>query len=142
LQVIECVGGLNRFPLEMIVDSDAIDKVLWRFSEAVAGCRMAILTKERKVALMAGETARRAPMMSLQDLYRVYLTIAAKPGEPVPLSAFELPREEMEKLFSIFDEDYHISRFFHFSEAGGEKYLIDGENVTHVAIDAEISSIL
>ncbi len=83
---------------------------------------------------MAGETARRAPMMSLQELYRVYTTIAAKPGEPVPLSAFKLPREEMEKLFSIFDE--------HFSEAGGEKYLIDGENVTHVAIDAEISSIL
>ncbi len=126
----------------MIVDSDAIDKVLWRFSEAAGGCRMAILTNERKVALMAGETARRAPMMSLQELYRLYTTIAAKPGEPVPLSAFKLPREEMEKLFSIFDEDYHISRFFHFSEAGGEKYLIDGENVTHVAIDAEISSIL
>ena len=91
---------------------------------------------------MAGETARRAPMMSLPELYRVYTTIAAKPGAPVPLSAFKLPREEMEKLFSIFDEDYHISRFFHFSEAGGEKYLIDGENVTHVAIDSEISSIL
>jgi len=91
---------------------------------------------------MAGETARRAPMMSLPELYRVYTTIAAKPGMPVLLSAFKLPREEMEKLFSIFDEDYHISRFFHFSEAGGEKYLIDGENVTHVAIDAEISSIL
>jgi hypothetical protein len=80
--------------------------------------------------------------MSLQELYRVYLTIAANPGEPVPLSSCELPREEMEKLFSIFDEDYHISRFFHFREAGGEKYLIDGENVTHVAIDGEISSIL
>ena len=91
---------------------------------------------------MAGEIARRAPLMSLQELYRVYATIAAKPGEPVALSAFKLPREETEKLFSIFDEDYHISRFFHFSEAGGEKYLIDGENVTHVAIDAEISSIL
>ena len=103
---------------------------------------MAILTNERKVALMAGGTARSAPMMSLQELYRLYTTIAAKPGEPVPLPAFKLPREEMEKLFSIFDEDYHISRFFHFSEAGGEKYLIDGENVTHVAIDAEISSIL
>jgi predicted ATPase len=126
----------------MIVDSDAIDKVLWRCSQAAGGCRIAILTSERKVALMAGETARRAPMMSLQELYRVYAAIAAKPGEPVPLSAFKLPREEMEKLFSIFDEDYHISRFFHFSAAAGEKYLIDGENVTHVAIDAEISSIL
>jgi hypothetical protein len=126
----------------MIVDSDVIDKVLWRSSEAVGGCRIGTLTSERKVALMAGEIARRAPMMSLQELYRFYATIAAKPGEPVPLSAFKLPREETEKLFSIFDEDYHISRFFHFSEAGGEEYLIDGENVTHVAIDVEISSIL
>ena len=91
---------------------------------------------------MAGETARRAPMMNLQELYRVYTSIAAKPGEPVPLSAFKLSKQETEKLFSIFDEDYHISRFFHFSAVGGEKYLIDRENATHVAIDSEISSIL
>jgi hypothetical protein len=126
----------------MIVDSDAIDKVLCRFSEAAGGCRMAILTNERKVALMTGETARRAPIMSLQELYRVYTTIAAKPGEPVPLAAFKLSKEETERLFSVFDEDYHISRFFHFSEAGDEKYFVDGESVTHVAIDPEVSSIL
>jgi hypothetical protein len=103
---------------------------------------MPILTNERKVALMAGETARRATMMSLQELYRVYTTIAAKPGEPVPLAAFKLSKEETERLFSVFDEDYHIGRFFHFSEAGGEKYFVDGESVTHVAIDPEVSSIL
>jgi hypothetical protein len=91
---------------------------------------------------MAGEPARRAPMMSLQELYRVYTTIAGKPGEPVPLSAFKLSKEETEKLFSIFDEDYHISRFFHFSDVSGEKYSIDGEDATHVAIDSEIRSIL
>jgi hypothetical protein len=94
------------------------------------------------VALIAGETARPAPMMSLQELYRVYTTIAAKPGEPVPLSAFKLSMEETEKLFSIFDEDYHISRFFHFSDVSGEKYSIDGGDATHVAIDSEIRSIL
>ena len=91
---------------------------------------------------MSAESARRAPMMSLQELYRVYATIAAKPGEPVPLSAFELPVAEAEKLFSIFDEDYHISRFFHFSETNGDKYSINGEIATHVAIDPEIASIL
>ena len=90
---------------------------------------------------MTAESMRRAPMLSLQELYRVYTTIAAKPGEPVPLSAFKLAKEETEKLFSIFDEDYHISRFFHFSDVSGEKYFIDGENATHVAIDGEISSI-
>jgi hypothetical protein len=81
-------------------------------------------------------------MMSLQELYRVYTTIAAKPGEPVPLSAFSSSAEETKKVFSIFNEDYHISRFFHFSDADGEKYEIDGEAVTHVAIDPEITSIL
>ena len=91
---------------------------------------------------MTAESARRAPMMSLKELYRVYTTIAAKPGEPVPLAAFQLSAEETEKLFSIFDEDYHINRFFHFSEAAGTKFTIDGEAVTHVAIDPEISSIL
>ena len=91
---------------------------------------------------MTAESVRRAPMLSLQELYRVYTTIAAKPGEPVPLSAFEFSKKETEKLFSIFDEDYHISRFFHFTEAGGEKYSINGENATHVAIDLEITSIL
>ena len=91
---------------------------------------------------MSAESARRAPMMSLQELYRVYTTIAAKPGEPVPLSAFKLPMAEAEKLFSIFDEDYHISRFFHFSETNGDKYSINGEIATHVAIDPEIASIL
>ena len=81
-------------------------------------------------------------MLSLQELYRVYARLAPKPGEPVPLAAFKLSVEETEKLFSAFDEDYHISRFFHFSESDGQKYLIDGEKVTHVAIDSEISTIL
>ena len=81
-------------------------------------------------------------MMSLKELYRVYTTIAAKPGEPVPLAAFKLSAEDTEKLFSGYDEDYHISRFLHFSDDGGQRYTIDGEPATHVAIDPEISSIL
>jgi hypothetical protein len=126
----------------MIVDLAVIDKALWPLSEVSGGCRIAMLNSKRNLALMAGETARRAPMMSLQELYRVYTTIAAKPGEPVPFSAFKFSKEETEKLFSIFDEDYHISRFFRFAEAGGEKYSINGESATHVAIDPEITSIL
>ena len=91
---------------------------------------------------MTAESARRAPMMSLADLHRLYASLAAQLGEPVPLAAFKLSVEETEKLFSIFEEDYHINRFFHFSEAIGQKFTIDGESVTHVAIDPAISSIL
>jgi hypothetical protein len=84
----------------------------------------------------------RVAMTSLQELYRRYTAIAAKPGEPIPLAAFEWSPGETEKTFSAFDEDYHISRFLHFSNSGGPTYEIDGQTVTHVAIDPEISSIL
>jgi hypothetical protein len=60
----------------------------------------------------------------------------------VALSAFALTTVETERLFSGYDEDYHISRFFHFSEAAGEKYSIDGIPATHVSIDPEIETIL
>lgn len=90
---------------------------------------------------MAAEP-RRAPMMSLKQLVANYRTLAGEFGQPVALSAFALTAAETERLFSGYDEDYHISRFFHFSEATGEKYSIDGIPATHVSIDPEIETIL
>lgn len=90
---------------------------------------------------MAAEP-RRAPMMSLRELTDAYRSLAGEFGKPVALSAFALSHPELERLFSSYDEDYHISRFFHFTEAGGETFSINGEPETHVAIDAEIQSIL
>ncbi len=81
-------------------------------------------------------------MMPLSDLVSRYLSLAGEFGKPVALSAFQLSPAETERLFSSYDEDYHISRFFHFSETGSEKYSINGEAETHVAIDPEFSSIL
>jgi hypothetical protein len=91
---------------------------------------------------MSTPAARPAPTISLQELYRLYACLAAKPGEPVPLSAFKLSRAETEKVFSIFDEDYHISRFFHFRREHGDEYSINGETVTHVVMDPEIRLVL
>jgi hypothetical protein len=90
---------------------------------------------------MAAEP-RRAPMMPLHDLVDKYRSLAGEFGEPVALSAFALTRPETERLFSGYDEDYHISRFFHFSDAQGEKFSINGILVTHVFLDHEIQSIL
>jgi hypothetical protein len=90
---------------------------------------------------MAAEP-RRAPMMSLHELVNKYRTLAGEFGKPVALSAFALTRPETERLFSGYDEDYHISRFFDFSEIDGEKFSIDGIDATHVTVDAEIQSIL
>jgi len=91
---------------------------------------------------MSAEATGRAPIMSLRELVHLYLKRAGKFGEPVALSAFELKDEEAERLFSGYDEDYHISRFFKFSEAGGKSFSINGIPATHVALDAEIQSIL
>jgi hypothetical protein len=94
---------------------------------------------------MPSISAKRASMMSLRDLVERYRALAGGFGAPVALSAFGLTAAETERLFSSYDEDYHISRFFHFSEAAGEsttKFSVNGVPVTHVSLDAEIQSIL
>jgi hypothetical protein len=71
-----------------------------------------------------------------------YKSLAGEFNKATPLSAFALTRAETESLFSSYDEDYHISRFFHFSEAGGETFAINGIPATHVSVDPEIQTIL
>jgi hypothetical protein len=85
---------------------------------------------------------RRAPMMPLDELVSRYRSLAVDFGQPVALSAFALTRPETERLFSGYNEDYHISRFFDFSEMEGEPFSINGVPATHVAVDAEIQTIL
>jgi len=80
-------------------------------------------------------------MMTLRAVVERYNSLATQPNAPVALGKFALPTEETEKLFSALDEDYHISRFLHFSNVDGEKYLISGELVTHVAIEPAIHSL-
>ncbi len=83
--------------------------------------------------------------MDLKAIVERYRAIAQF-GESVPLEAFGLSRAETERVFSILDEDYHISRFFHFSDqrtkASARVFRINGFEHTHVSIDAEIETIL
>jgi hypothetical protein len=81
-------------------------------------------------------------MMSLKELVERYAALAGNFGNAVELAAFGLSAEETRNLFSSFDEDYHISRFLHFSHSEGKSYVISAEPVTHVAIDPAIYSIL
>ena len=81
-------------------------------------------------------------MMPLRELVDRYLSIAVSFGIPVALSAFALRHSETERLFSSYEEDYHISRFFHFSREAGQPFSINGFPATHVTIDVEIQSIL
>ncbi len=80
--------------------------------------------------------------MLLREVVEKYLALAGAYGKPAPLSGFGLDQKQTERVFSIFDEDYHISRFFHFSKARGEAFEINGFPHTHVSIDAEIQTIL
>ncbi len=80
--------------------------------------------------------------MDLNEVTRKYLEISGGYGRPVALADFGLAAGEIERVFSAFDEDYHISRFFHFSADTRTPYHINGFEHTHVAIDAEIQSIL
>jgi hypothetical protein len=91
---------------------------------------------------MSAEAVRRAHSMTLPELVKAYLAAAGKFGQPVALSSFGLSHAETERLFSAFDEDYHISRFFQFSQEKGEKFSINGIPATHVSLDAEIETIL
>jgi len=83
--------------------------------------------------------------MTLREVVERYRAVAGGFGRPVALSAFGLVREETERLFSTFDEDYHISRFFHFTldPAGPEEACsINSFPQSHVSLDAEIEAIL
>jgi hypothetical protein len=91
---------------------------------------------------MSAKAARRAQMMTLRELVGRYQAIAGEFGRPVPLAAFELSLADTERLFSSYDEDYHISRFFHFTQSRGTRFSINGIPVTHVSLDAEIETIL
>ena len=93
-------------------------------------------------------TAAPRPSPSLRDVVAKYQELAGGFARPLALAAFGFSPEETERVFGIFDEDYHISRFFRFSlqpaaaDASNLTYHINGFPQTHVALDAEIESIL
>ena len=80
--------------------------------------------------------------MTLRELVQKYLAIAGGFAFLAPLADFGLDRAEVERVFGAWDEDYHISRFLHFSQVSGPAFLINGFEQTHISIDEEIQSIL
>jgi hypothetical protein len=80
--------------------------------------------------------------MTLRQIVEKYLALAGGFGYLAALADFGLERSEAERIFGTFDEDYHISRYLHFSQVSGTAYAINGFDQTHVTIDAEIESVL
>ena len=80
--------------------------------------------------------------MSLRELMEKYVAAAGGYGKSIAIGSLGLSRGETERVFDVLDEDYHISRYFHFSNAVGASFQINGFPQTHISIDAEIQSIL
>jgi len=80
--------------------------------------------------------------MTLSEAVQKYLAVAGGYGKAAALGKLGPSHEETERSFSLFDEDYHISRFIHFQNESGESFQINGFPQTHVSIDAEIQTIL
>jgi hypothetical protein len=107
-----------------------------------AAFAVARLTVNFAAVSMSEEATRRAPMWNLKQMVDRYNSVVAKFGDETPLASFGLQPQETETLFNVMDEDYHISRFLHFSKREGTSYLISGSEATHVSIDPAIQSIL
>jgi hypothetical protein len=80
--------------------------------------------------------------MTLRELVNKYLEIAGGFSFLAPLADFGMERAEAERVFGAFDEDYHISRYIHFTQVSGPAYKINGFEQTHVSMDEEIQTIL
>jgi hypothetical protein len=80
--------------------------------------------------------------MELRDVVQKYLTVAGGYGKQVPIASLGLSHAEAEQAFDVLDEDYLISRFFHFHIGEGERFHINGFPQTDILIDAEIREIL
>jgi hypothetical protein len=80
--------------------------------------------------------------MRFREIIEKYLQLGGGYGRPVALAAFGMTHADLEKAFDVLDEDYHISRFFHFSNEAGESFNINGFPQTHITIDAEIQETL
>jgi hypothetical protein len=104
--------------------------------------RMLRMPRASATLLHYGGSGSWASLMGLREMVEKYLGLGGGYGRSVALAAFEFPRAEAEKLFGSLDDDYHISRFFHFSREAGESFSINGFPQTHVIIDAEIQETL
>jgi hypothetical protein len=91
--------------------------------------------------MVADATRQAFEPMNLRTIVDKYLAIAGGFSFLAPLADFGLEKDELERLFSSFDEDYHISRYLHFSQVSGPAYNINGFEQTHISIDQSILSV-
>ena len=80
--------------------------------------------------------------MTLREIVEKYLAVAGGFAFLAPLADFGIELDQVERVFGAFEEDYHISRYLHFSQVSGPAYTINGFEQTHISIDEGIQSVL
>ena len=90
--------------------------------------------------------------MDLRTLVKRYLEMAGEFDRPLHLSRFGLSKQEIEKIFSEWDQDYQISRYMLLSREADEAlksfpdlhriYLINGFECSHVTFNKDIQALL
>ena len=84
--------------------------------------------------------------MDLAAVVKRYRELVGGFDRPLHLAQFGLPKAEVERLFSAWDEDYQISRFMLFSrqsDAGElQVFTLHDEEVTHVTFRQRIEQIV
>ena len=90
--------------------------------------------------------------MDLGAAVRKYLASVGEFGRPLHLSEFELPKDEIERIFSAWDEDYQISRYLLLTRAPDEEleafppharvYAVNGHESSHVTFRADIERLI
>ncbi len=90
--------------------------------------------------------------MNLSAAVKKYLELAGGFDQPLHLSRLALPRADVERIFSAWDEDYQISRFMLLSRAGDEElsaytpelrvYRINNYEYSHVSFRSGIEQLL
>ncbi len=90
--------------------------------------------------------------MDLGEAVQRYLQVAGAFGRPVPLAGFGLTREETEGVFSVWDEDYQISRYMELSLRSGasspqapgsqDVYQVNAFHCSHVSFHPDIEQLL
>lgn len=90
--------------------------------------------------------------MDLATLVKKYLESAGGFGRPLHLSHFGLPKPEIERIFSEWDEDYQISRYMMLSQERDEElalfpvhervFLVNGFECSHVTFNQDIQKLM
>ncbi len=88
--------------------------------------------------------------MDLKAAVNRYLEVVGQFRRPMPLSRFELDKEELEAMVSAWDEDYHLHRHFELiaaparapeDPAEATAYLIHGFAYTAIVFQESIRHV-